>query len=504
MGMMINTVKTLNATFRRMLRSTGLAATRPFVGLVKITSFCLIVAVGAGCLDSLVEDPSSPKPNVVVILVDALRSDYLGVNGYSEDSTPAIDEIARSGANFKFAYSQAPKTLPSTASLLTSRNVPLFVKNTGFQEIPGLSAKKQRHFEENVPRLSKRNIVVSEVFSDAGYRTIGVFTNPHHHPTSGFGQGFDESVFLGPIGGSAYRRASEVNDNLMKLLEHSVDSRPFFAYLHFMDTHHPYDPPKGFLRQSVDRDTKYKYMSGIPQGEAEPTDAELHYLKALYEGEVRFVDSEIDRIWKYLGKCGPTVLVIASDHGDEFMEHRGLGHGRTLEPEILHVPLVIAGAGVPQGATVNSLVRNIDISPTILELAGIPIPAEFEGRSLLRLLTKGVDDEGGEGPRVSVAAKGGMRSITTDDWHLIWFTSEKSKVLYSMKTDSRGETDVSANHPDVVADLWSILEDYDEALNTAKKLASSLNEERENGEAREMPLSPEIAEQLEALGYVEN
>ncbi|MCP4592048.1 MAG: sulfatase-like hydrolase/transferase, partial [bacterium] len=223
-------------------------------------------------------------PNVILIVVDTLRRDHVGVYGYPRPTTPFLDELAAQGVVFENAYSQAPQTFNSTVTLLTSRYFPYLVRNTQFESVPGLDEESQaRHAQ--VPYLAKMNLTLPEVLGEGGYETLGVFTNPHHHATSGFWQGFEKTEYLTPESRAvAYARGPKIHQAFFEWLDQRRTDRPYFAYLHFMDVHAPYRPPHKLRKLFVTVPGRDRYRKGKPTGDQIPSAEDLAYMQALYDG----------------------------------------------------------------------------------------------------------------------------------------------------------------------------------------------------------------------------
>jgi arylsulfatase A-like enzyme len=224
-------------------------------------------------------------------------------------------------------------------------------------------------------------------------------------------------------------------------------------------------------------------------------------MKALYNGEIRFLDDQLRELLSELERRGgleSTLVIVTADHGEELMDHGGLGHGKTVELEQLRIPLLMAGGPVAPaaGRRVGSLVRNLDLGPTIVELAGVGSPASFEGSSLLPLLSDPPVEPAP--PPVSFAWIARLRSLTSAEWHCMRDLDRDRPVLYHRSVDPTGTTDVAADHPDLVELCLSTLDrlerQHDESVVRARKL-----KEIETG----APASEAVREQLEALGYVE-
>jgi arylsulfatase A-like enzyme len=241
------------------------------------------------------------------------------------------------------------------------------------------------------------------------------------------------------------------------------------------------------------------------EGFETPSPRALAWLEGLYDAEIRFVDEAIRAVTQDLrdrSLWDDTVVVIASDHGEEFWEHGALGHGMSMEKELLFVPLIVHGAevdGAPvEGVRISALVRNLDLAPTLLELAGIPVPTDFEGSSLVPLLA----GSRSPGAATSPTAYGWykqLRSFTTDQWHFTWNYETGDKHLYDNATDPAGTSDLSTRQPDVVNSLSARVSALEEEHRASNDAAERL---RQSSETSPVELPPEIEEQLRQLGYL--
>jgi arylsulfatase A-like enzyme len=300
------------------------------------------------------------RPNLVLIVVDMLRADRTAPYGHSREVSPELGRWAERGVVFERALAQSSWTKISMASLLTS----LWPRSHGIRKSDDGLAEGAR--------------TVAELLREAGYRTYGVQTNGWLHQSFGFHQGFDRYAF--PIGrggqlphSNIWPHVDRVYEEAVRLLDAHEERDPFFLYLHFMDVHEYAAPPE-FKR----------FGSG----------AEGAYLAA-----IRWVDSGLLRVRELLARAGVldrTVVVFASDHGEAFGENGKTGHARNVLSAVLWVPLVIRFPFPLEPVRVASQVRNVDIAPTLLELAGLPVPERFEGRSLLPLVTG--EERGGDRP----------------------------------------------------------------------------------------------------------
>lgn len=402
---------------------------------------------------------------------------------------------------FDDALSQAPQTLNSTASLFTSRRFPYLLWGVQHEPIPWI-VPEQRDQWARTPRLAAANQTLAEVLQAGGFETFALFTNPHHHATSGFGQGFDQSRLLDRDPGRAYARVDTVVDTFLAWHgNRPASDRPYFAYLHLMDPHNPYRPPERYLELFPPGDGRDLYTNGRPGPGF--TAADLAAMTARYDGEIRFVDDGLRTLVTELGRRGDindTLVVVTADHGDELMDHAGLGHGRTVELELLRIPLVMAGGPVKKAAVrrIGELVRNLDLAPTLVELAGLEVPGEFEGKSLTPLIL-GVGSAA-ETPALSYAWIGKLRSLTTTEWHCTRNLATNKIALYDRSADPTGLTDVAAAHPDLTALCTAEIDRLEAERLESERYAEVLKAVETGAELP--PESAAVLEQLRALGYV--
>jgi len=452
----------------------------------------------SGCAAPVAEHES---PNVILILVDALRRDHVGAYGYPKQTTPFIDELGARGIVFDDALSQAPQTLNSTASLFTSRNYPFLLWGVEHDPIPGV-AEKRREQWARTPRLAAANLTLAEVLAAAGYQTVALFNNPHQHPTSGFSQGFDPARLLDRDADQAYARVDSVAAAFLDWHSTRDPTRPYFAYLHLMEPHNPYRPPAGYQELFPTGTGRHLYSNGRPSPEF--TDADLVTLTALYDAEIRFLDDTlrdlVDEL-EFRGDVDETLIIITADHGDEFLDHGGLGHGKTVELELLRIPLIMAGGPVRArtGTRVEALVRNLDLAPTISDLAGVGQPEEFQGVSLVPAIDAA--DSTTLPPQISYAWIAELRSLTSRQWHCMRDLSSGRLTLYHRPTDPRGILDVADEHPEIAELCLAELERLEVEGSESRQTAEILKAVETGGEIT--PESEAVLDQLKALGYVE-
>jgi arylsulfatase A-like enzyme len=313
------------------------------------------------------------RPNVLLVSIDSLRADHLGSYGYARDTSPTIDRLAREGVLFETAISSAPWTIPAHATMLTG--LP--------PEVHGVNSW--------LHRLGPEAYSVAEVMQGAGYDTAAFVSGPTVMAQYGFDQGFalfDESMAEPDRKRSARGTTSPglvaLVDGFLERWSGSGRVAPFFVFLHMWDVHYDYAPPAPYDRMF---DPDYRGDVTADDFErnrrinARMARRDLEHVIALYDGEIRFTDDHLGRIvarLRGLGVLDDTIVVVTSDHGDEFFEHGWKGHAKTLFDEVIHVPLVIRyPRRIASGQRVAAQVRLMDIAPTILGLARVGAPDGF-------------------------------------------------------------------------------------------------------------------------------
>jgi len=315
---------------------------------------------------------------VLVILIDALRADRLGAYGYERDTSPTIDALANESIVFESAHAQSPWTKPSIPTLFTS----LYPVQHGVYE--GEAHGRGGRLESDV--LADDHTTIAEVFRDAGYETFAVVHNAHLEPELGLAQGFDTYAF-----GRA--DAAEINSRFLTFLDERSD-RPFFAYLHYLDAHWPFQPaPPHRTRfgspaaESIfDRDSWKGLRDRVNDGTIELSDEDRRRLDDLHDAGITEIDEQLGELVAVLRERGlldDTVLLITSDHGEELLDHGRVGHGGTLFREVIEIPLLLRLPGGGEAARRRDVARLIDVFPTLTILAGIEAPPALEGRDLL-------------------------------------------------------------------------------------------------------------------------
>jgi len=318
-----------------------------------------------------------------------------------------------------------------------------------------------------------------------------VSTNPWVTEEFGFRRGFERYKFV------HFATAGQVNQIALSMLDRSKDGRPVFLYVHYMDVHGPYTPEKRFFDappldvpgRGVIGDTELEDL--YRNGQIDPNAVEVpKRLHARYEAEVQQLDADIGQLSEALdarGILAGGVELVTADHGEGFGEHGPSSHGDTLYPEVLRVPAILCGPGLQPGERVPQQVRSIDFAPTLLALAGIAPPPDFEGRALLPPSGEHATD------RVAVSAVGlndaipelDYVSVTTPAYLLIRERKSNDVELYDLGADPQALHALSPDDPEV------------------ERLSALVGpEESRTGE--QVELDPATRERLRALGYLKD
>jgi arylsulfatase A-like enzyme len=364
---------------------------------------------------------STGKPDVVLILIDTLRADHLGCYGYEKETTPNLDRLSADATLFENAVAQSSWTRPSVASIMTGLTPRAHLTNERDDAIPeGLDT-------------------VAEQLAARGYETAGFVTNTNVAPDFGFDRGFgtyelllDEDPRLG------YARADVLVDRALDFLSRRRSEAPLFLYLHATDPHDPYS----FSRTGGDPLGTMGFMKSLEAGNIAVTPGTREGLIDRYDREIRFADREIGRFLDSLKERAtrPTyrdaLVIVLSDHGEEFQDHGWWRHGKTLYQELLHVPLLVKWPSLAfAGARNEATVQHIDLLPTLLDLAGSPAVEwrALPGRSLWPLVS-------GRGSRAPVAARSYLHldgreveSVTLGKRKLVrYFTYDREKPTFEL------------------------------------------------------------------------
>jgi len=458
-----------------------------------------------GALALLASGAASPalageeRPNVLLVVIDTLRADHLGAWGYERPTSPRIDALAASGVRFSEARSTSSWTAPSVASILTG----LYPVHHGLQ-LP-------------TSRLRPNTMQLQQTFANAGYVTAALSANAAFVSVrQGFDRGFSDFRMVhggpsrdpddidvmpgGPGGGGNVKVANAriVTDSALQWLASAGTDKPFLLYVHYFDPHGGYFPPPEYAaRFGVDKDSPMLTVAQQTVWKQIPPASQVETLEALYDGEIAFTDAEIGRLLDAMPKDRPLLVVLTADHGEEFLEHGGLSHARTLFEEQLHVPLVFAGAGVAGGRTIERPVSIADVWPTLAEMTGLQVPLGLDGISLAPTLRGG-----GEPPARTIFADMmkakpqqdmiHRHAVIDGSWKLLEGMDD-GLDLYDLDEDPREKEDVADDEAGRAAALRSLLTQHN-----PRRAARRAEAPRP---APTVKLSEQDRERMRALGY---
>lgn len=437
------------------------------------------------------------RPNILLISIDSLRADHLGCYGYPRPTSPSIDRLAAEGARFEVAVAPSPWTLPSHLTLLT-----------------GLPPRVHGVVDSDL-RLDGAAETLAERLDAEGYRTAAIVSGYFLDSSYGYSQGFDsyDDFSLNLLMQDVSPESRVAGPAIEELVERHADrwrrpeghGAPFFLFLHLYDVHFDYIPPPPFdarFARGIELDiSDYAHNDRVRPGMPEE---ELVYVVSQYDGEIAATDRLVGPVVSSLERLGvldQTIVVLTSDHGQEFFEHGNKGHRSSLFEEQVRVPLVMRyPERIAAGLVVPEVVGLQDVGATILGLAGIRRPFGLErtgavrgARDLSSRLSRGIS---GDPARSAGAVFGSLHrdlySARSSRFKLVVDRRDGStrEALYRLDVDPRERTNAIAEHPEEAARLRTALEEY-------------LELGREGGMGVERGLSGGLEHGLRALGYLD-
>ncbi|HET6303952.1 MAG TPA: sulfatase [Myxococcota bacterium] len=433
------------------------------------------------------ERPARRGSDVIFVLADTLRADALGAYGAKPSPSPFLDELAAGAVRFELAIAQAPWTLPSVWSLMTSLH-----PSTLDPESRGAANRRALGLrpDARVARLAAQ-------LRASGWHTAGFQKNPLLSPGSGLELGFDVYESVGGDRAELHS-AGQLVSAALHWAETFADVRrrgmasPFFLYVHFMDPHINYQPPPSFVPPEARDydgpvDGSARSIHALLKQPGGPRPSDVAQMRALYRGEVTYLDAQLRRLFDNLRDLGlwtdRTLVVFVADHGEQFGEHGGYEHG-DVYAENVHVPLWLRGAGL-EPRSVPDVVRIVDVAPTVLDLLGVAGLPAAEGRSLAALL-QGLPLD----PVAAITEYGARVRVTDRRFSLV--RSSDGAQLFDVSVDPGEKTDLAGALPAQVAALEGALAAHD------------AHERRfpADGVLLGRTLDPETREALEEMGYL--
>jgi len=420
----------------------------------------LVGALCSGCAPETAPEGAPERPSVVLIVLDTLRTDQLTAYGQTDDRSPYLTELARRSAVFTNTHSTSSWTAPSTASILTGT----YDDRHGVEE--GFLVQLQRGVDRiDLPTLQATTPTIPQVLQRNGYTTFGLTANINIGPEMKFDRGFDR-----------FERHETWNaqDVLKRLRQWKIDidaADPYFLYLHLNDVHKPYQVRERWYQAEGGRDE----------------DA-----FARYKSELGFMDTFLARIHALFEWDQDVLLIVTSDHGEEFYDHGEWGHHFTLYGEVNRSVFFVFGPGLGVlPARIEQSASVIDIQPTLLELVDIEPPVPPDGVSWSRAVQGGPRP----GPRTLFAhrieKRGVLWSAITDDWKLIEGMPGGSE-LYDLRSDPAESENLALSEPGKLAELAASIAEQ-------RKRNAGATSTREGVE-----IDAERLQHLRDLGYVDD
>ena len=471
------------------------------VRLHPVIPICLTALLLPGCGQEDRPDPAEAAkqpavfadrswPNVLLVTIDSLRADHLHCYGYPRETSPRIDQFAAEGALFEAAITSSSWTLPAHASIFT-----------------GLAASVHG-CEDAKHRLPGGHVTLAERLKSTGFATAGFVSSPYLDPVFGLGQGFGSYVdCTSPLPADelamTYGATSPTVVAAVQAWLRQNTERPFFMFVNFWDAHFDYVPPPPF-------DTKFDpdYEGTItgeqfltnPKVDGNMPPRDLEHLRALYDGEVAWVDAHFGMILDTFASAGlldSTIVILTSSHGTAFFEHRQKGNRTSLYDEVIRVPLIMRHpARVPVGKRYQEQARSMDLLPTVTDLLGMPT-AGLMGRSLTPLFVgKSIDVRGKETA---------ISELTVFGRTLLAFRQPERKTIFSVAMDRGAVYDLVADPGELAA-----LTDPESPTVKAARADTTWSQGFLEAYRQRYPRPPEIPElparvleKLSALGYID-
>lgn len=352
--------------------------------------------------------------NIVMIVIDTLRADYLPFYGHKTMNSPFLSQLAKHSYIFENTYSASSWTTPSTASIFTS----LYPFQHG--TLIGWRAIKKKN-SRKIPKVKINKIpdeisTVAEILKTRGYATYGIADNINISKNQGFTQGFDQFKTF------SYKRARRVNKILKDWKDKILNNKKYFLYIHYMDPHMPY------------RTKEKEVKSHVKESES----------LSEYDLEIAYVDAHLKELYSIFNWEKNTLLLITSDHGEGFGEHGTFGHALTLYREEINVPLMIKLPNSGTAARIKGNHSTLDILPTICDFIGLPRFRDHQGISLMPYIKKNDLDITDRNIYSHLFCHMGKdkknwgidwKAVIHENWHYIYKTPIKKEEMYDLNSD---------------------------------------------------------------------
>jgi len=434
-----------------------------------------------GCVEQPVTDSvgESSRPDIFLITVDTLRADRLSSYGYGLPTSPFIDSLAAEGVRFERAYSTSSWTLPSVVSMLTST----YPRRHGMGERDEAGEGQWHVLPSDLPSLP-------ESLKAAGYRTFGFSANFALPAERGFSRGFDRYRCVGAVD------TDGIHAELVRWIPDLEADGPWFFWLHLFDPHAPYTAREPWLSElyptATGTDAASAEVAAALMSLPDRTPEVMDRATRFYDSEVRHLDNYLRELFALVPRTRDALVVLAADHGEEFLDHGDVLHGRNLYDETARVPFIVrfpdrkfAGRVVAEPASL------VDVLPTLLGAAGVSTPAGVVGVDLAQRLGDGSTAK----PRwvfAELEKAGRQRAVSDGRWKFIAIDEEgMSPQLFDLVEDPGERTNVAASRPELEAQFRRQLAEY--ARDHAAPAAP----------LSETEITDEQAEALKTLGYIQ-
>lgn len=435
-------------------------------------------------------NPGTPKPNVIIYLVDALRADHLEPYGYSKRTSPRLMEFVRDSVLFENAYAVTSWTRASVATI-----------QTGLYPTSHLVEDRSDTLPDFLPSIASE-------LDKAGYTSHAFVTNGNISPLYNFQLNFDDYIWLGESRKfhQIHQQSDKLNIKVQGFINNHRD-HPYYLYVHSTDPHGPYTPEPEFSDLPAGCNPDDPSLAHPAIGTRSPGDyreEEIRCIKALYDGEIRKNDYYFGKLIDLLKEqklYNNSIIVFTADHGESFLEHETWGHGKTLYQQEIRVPLVIHFPNsLASGKKISIPARHIDIFPTILDLTGVKVPPGVQGHSLVPLLEK---NDWQELPVYCelVLDKADKRAMILGSYKLIQNNNDVQPnryttwyELFDWKADPMERVNLSSTRPILFGYMKSVLTEWSDSQARRKAMLKK---------PREAVLDRETEETLKALGYLQ-
>ncbi len=462
---------------------------------VRLLALLLFLAIAAPGCGGAEQPPAPVKPRAIILVgVDTLRADHLGLHGASRPTSPFLDQLAEEGVVFDRAFATSPWTLPSFASIFTGRlqsghAAGIHPRTSEIEwDANRLGPKQRTILDPAVETLAERLAL-------EGFTTIAVAQNPNLDPRFGMSRGFD--IYDHLTGDYEETRRSDVVVDLGLEYVDNLENKAFFLFLHFWDPHMQYGAPEpigGMFTEDLEGGFTLPVVEDpqpLRRDASSLSPARKAFMEAAYDEEIRFVDSQFERLVAGLRERGlwdQSLVIFVADHGEELFDHGGFEHGHTLYNELLHVPLIVWAPGVSSRRSATP-VSIADITPTVLDALGLGFDENAFGVSLWPHLASG--EELAERLIVAEGTLYGPELKAGIEWpHKVIVEKRRDRNwLFNLENDF-GERSGRPARGEFAQSLLKLLE--------LRLLASSQGVQLET-----MELDPELRRQLRSLGYIQ-